>query len=117
MTAYALTDGTSVVSLMPDYDLKMDGRKIENSHRTKTGANYRYVWGSFARVKFKVEFVTSADMCQVNSWWGANTQLVLYDLNSVAVVSGFLTNASAPIDQYVKPYQDQFMGVIELEGA
>lgn len=113
--AYTLFDGTSTVSLEPEYDLKLDHRKIESSHRTRDGENYRYIWGHFRRAKFSVEFVSSADMCVVNSWWGANTPLRLYDINSTVVVSGYLVNASAPIDKLVKPYVDQFQGVIELE--
>lgn len=115
MPSYALSDGTNVVSMNPDYDLKTDGRKIETSHRTRTGANYRYIWGTYKRAQLKVNYISSADMTRINSWWGANTAVVLYDLSSVAVVSGFLSNASAPIDMMVKPYTDQFMGVIELE--
>ena len=114
-TAYALSDGTSVVSFYPEYDIKFDHRKVENSHRTRTGAGYKYVWGSYRRAKCKVEFLSSADMCRVNSWWGANTPVVFYDMSSVAVVSGYLSNATAPIDSYVKPYIDLFMGTIELE--
>ena len=114
--SYVLFDGTNTVSLEPEYDIKFDHRKVENSHRTRAGENYRYVWGSYRRCKFSVEFINSADMCRVNSWWGANTALRLYDINSTVVVSGYLANGSAPIDQYVKPYTDQFKGVIELEG-
>lgn len=115
MPSYTLFDGTHTVSLMPDYDIKYDHRKVENAHRTRSGAQYRYVWGDFRRVKFKVEFLSSADMSQINDWWAANTPLRLFDLNSTVVVSGYLVNASAPIDQYIKPYTDQFHGVIDLE--
>lgn len=115
MPSYTLFDGTNTVSLNPEYDIKFDDRKVENSHRTRTGANYRYTWGNFKRVRAKVEYLSSADMSQVNSWWMANTPLRLYDLNSAVVVSGYLVNPSAPIDQYIRPYTDLFMGIIELE--
>mgnify|MGYP001563591545 FL=1 len=114
--SYVLFDGTNTVSLEPEYDIKFDRRKVENSHRTRSGENYRYRWGGYRRCKFSVEFLSSADMCQVNSWWDANVPLRLFDINSTVVVSGYLVNGSAPIDQYVKPYTDQFKGVIELEG-
>lgn len=113
--SYALSDGTNVVSLSPDYDLKLGGKKIEVAHRTRSGALYKYKFGQYDSVKFKVEYVNSAAACQINSWWGSNTALVLRDTSSSAVCSGYLSNASEPIDQMVKPYIDQFMGTIELE--
>lgn len=115
MSNYVLFDGTNAVSLDPGYDIKYDGRKIESSHRTRSGANYRYKFGDYKRVRFYVEFLSSADMCRVNSWWGANIPLRLFDLNSTVVVSGYLANASAPVDGHVAPYSDQFTGIIELE--
>lgn len=116
MPSYVLTDGTSVVSMNPDYNIKFENKKIESTHRTRGGALYKYTWGRFNRTKFDVEYLSSADMTQVNSWWSANTPLRLFDINSTVVVSGYLVNAAQPIDQYVKPYTDLFMGTIELEG-
>jgi hypothetical protein len=117
MPSYVLTDGTSVVSLNPDYDLKMDHRKIESSLRTRTGANYKYRWGGYSRAMLKVEFLSSADMSQVNSWWSANTLLRLFDMGSSVVVSGTIAGASAPIDSFVAPYTDMYKGTITLEGS
>lgn len=113
--SYVLFDGTSTVSFDPGYDIKYDSRKVQSTHRTRSGAGYFYKFGDYRHVKFGIEFVSSADMTRVNSWWGANTTLRLFDLNSTVVVSGFLSNASAPIDGHVLPYSDQFQGVIELE--
>lgn len=116
MGAYVLSDGTNVVSLNPEYDLKLGSQKLETSHRTRGGANYKYTWATWAKVKMTVEFVSSGDMCRINSWWGATTPLRLFDMSSTVVVSGYLANNSAPIDQVIRPYYDQFKGVIELEG-
>jgi len=115
MPTYILTDGSSPVYLTPEFDYKADNRKIENQHRTRGGRNYRYVWSVYKHLKFKVQFVSSADMTAINSWWGANTPLRLYDINSAVVASAYLVNASAPIDQFVQPYTDQYQGTIELE--
>jgi hypothetical protein len=115
MPTYALTDGTNVVSLNPDYDMKTDSKKIESSMRTRAGANYRYIWGRFKSIKMKVDYLSSADQCQVNSWWSANTPLRLLDLTSTVVISAYITNTSQPIDQYVAPYTDQYKGTIDLE--
>lgn len=115
MSAYTLTDGTNVVSMNPEWNLKFDDKKIETAHRTRSGKMYRYAWGKYDRCKFDVQYLSSADMCQVNSWWYTNTPLVLYDLNSSAVVSGYLVNANYPIGELVMPYTDYFKGTIELE--
>ena len=112
---WMLTDGTSVVSLNLEWNYRNEDSRIESAHRTRAGAMYRYVWGVYKRRKFDVENVTSADMCQVNSWFYANTPLVLFDASSVVVISGYLVNASVPIDEFIKPYTDEYKGTIELE--
>lgn len=115
MSAYMLFDGTNVVSMYPEWDFKLEDHKIENVHRTRLGNMYRYKWGSYKRVKFSVEHLSSSDMCRVNSWWGANTPLRLFDTSSVLVCSAYLVNNTVPIGQMVSPYVDKFKGVIELE--
>jgi len=115
MNAYTLTDGTSVVSFFPEWDLNYPTSKIETVNRARSGAQYRYVWGIYGSVKFSVEYVSSSDACIVNSWWGANTPLVLYDMSSAAVCSGYLATPSLPIDHYMQPYNDQLGGIIQLE--
>lgn len=113
--AFALSDGTTVVSFYPEQNMTYPDAKVESVNRTRSGAQYRYVWGHYASIKFDVQYVSSSDMCVVNSWWGANTPLVLYDINSSAVVSGYLVNDTRPIDSYMPPYNDQFGGVIQME--
>lgn len=115
MSAFMLTDGTSVVSLNPEWDFKLTDKKVETVHRTRSGAQYRYLWGSQKGVKFKVEYVSSSDRCVVNSWWGANSALQLFDASSTIVLSGYLASSTPPIAEYAKPYDDQFNGVIDLE--
>jgi hypothetical protein len=115
MPSYVLTDGTNVVSLNPYYDIMQGGGKIQDNHRTLSGAKYVYKWGTFDRVVMNVDYLSSADMTRVNSWYGANTPLRLFDINSTVVVSAYIANADKPIANYVAPYTDMFMGTIELE--
>lgn len=115
MPSYVLSDGSNVVSLNPDYDIKTRDKKIESAMRTRSGAQYKYIWGKYKGLTMKVDYLTSADQCRVNSWWGANTPVKLFDLNSTVVISGYISNPDTPIDQYVAPYTDQFKGSIELE--
>ncbi len=111
----ANSGATQVVSLNPEWDIKFDDRKIETSNRTRTGDGYRYIWGRYKRVSFGVEYLSSSDVCIINSWWNTNEPLTLFDANSTVVISGYLVNASNPIDSYCPPYLDQFKGIIELE--
>ena len=115
MSVFMLTDGTYVVSLNPEWNIKFDDRKVETAHRTRSGKMFRYVWGKYDRCKFDAQFISSADMCQINSWWYVNVPLVLYDINSSVVLSGYLVNAAAPVSELVMPYPDYFKGTIELE--
>jgi hypothetical protein len=113
---FSMIDSGGVqVVLTPEYDYKLEPKKIESTQRTRAGANYKYIWGRYSRITFSTEYVTSSDMCKVNSWWGANTPVTLYDTASVAVIVGNLANASAPIDHFMPPYSDKFGGTIELE--
>lgn len=115
--AYRLVDSASnVVSLNPDYDLRLSGKRQASKHRTRDGGVFLYMWSVHDRVKFKIEDVNSEDACLINSWWGGNVPLMLFDTSSTVVVSGYLVNAAKPIDGIMKPYTDQFKGVIELEG-
>lgn len=117
MANYTLANSgsTQVVSLNPEWDIKFDDRKVETVNRCRAGGQFRYVWGSYQRAMFSVEFVSSSDMCTINSWWASNSPVTLFDANSTVIHSGYLANASAPIDSYCAPYTDQFKGVIELE--
>ena len=117
MSAYTLTDGSQVVSFYPEWDLKMDDRKIATTNRSRYGTRYDYIFGSYKRCEFSVQFVSSSDRCIINSWWNANTNLSLTDWASSVVCSGRLVNPTAPIDQYIQPYTDQFMGSIQLESS
>ena len=113
--AYRLTDGTNVVSLYPEWNFERADQKNEDVHRTRSGKQFRYLWGSYRVVKFDIEHVTSATKERVNGWWTNNTPLVLYDPASTVVVSAYLTNRDLPIGEFAEPYDNEFNGTIELE--
>lgn len=115
MGAFVLSDGSVVVSLYPEWDFERDNQKMEDVHRSRSGRMYRYKWGEFQRVKFGIEHLSSSDMTKINSWWGANTALRLFDTGSTVVISGYLTNKGLPIGEYMEPYDNEFGGTIELE--
>jgi hypothetical protein len=115
MSAYTLTDGTTVVSFYPEWNITLPDTIVVSENRTDAGALYRYVWGVFKCAHFEVQYVSSSDMCVINSWWGASTPVVLWDMSSSTVVSGYITNPTRPIDALMPPYTDQFGGSIQLD--
>jgi len=112
--SFELTDGTEVVSLNPEYDYRVKGKKMESQHRTRSGARFVYLWGDYNEVSFGVMFINSADKTVINSWWAGNDELVLRDNSGTVVVSGQLVNRTTPIDKIIKPYDDLFKGKIQL---
>ena len=103
------------VQIEPEWNLVEQDKKIENEHRTKAGGRYVYKWGSFRKWKFSVEYVNSSFYSIVNSWWGANTQLLFYSSSAAAVYSVQIGNDTKPIGKFNRPYDTLFEGTIELE--
>jgi len=116
MTGWVLmVDSSDGVVVQPEWDFKRAGQKIEDSHRARSGKRYVYKWGSYDRFEFSLEFVSSADACKVNSWWGGNTDLLFVQEGQTDVSSVRLVNDSRPLESYVRPYMDYYSGKLELE--
>lgn len=105
----------SGVTIEPTYQYKEVDDKIEQVIRTRSGRRYNYLWGSFKKWSLPVEFVTSSFKAIVNSYWASNANLLFKSESSSAVYSVQLTNNTLPIGQLIKPYEDMFKGVIEVE--
>lgn len=116
MSYRLFVDSSTGVSLDPTYEFERRDTKVEDQHRTRSGARYVYKWGQYAKFKVPVEFVSSADASQVNSWWGANTKLLFKNESDSTVFSVQIVNKNLPMGEYQQPYDDLFNGVIELEG-
>jgi len=113
--AYRLfVDSANGVSLDPEWDYDDSAKKIENRHRTRTGAEYVYKWAEFRTIKFGLMFVSSATQAIVNSWWSSNTDLLFMREGDIDITSCRIMNNSKPISKKVKPYDDQWRGAIEL---
>ena len=109
-------DSSTSVNIDPEYDFKDTGNKIEDVHETKQGNEYRYKWGERDRVSFTLMHINSADMCRINSWYSANTNLTFKEIGVTASEKSVrISNKSKPIDSRVKPYYDQFKGTLVLE--
>ena len=109
-------DSSTGIDIDPEYDFKDGGQKIENVHKAKSGTEYRYKWGEYSKIEFSLMYITSADMCTVNSWWGANTNLKFMEVGVAASEKQVhITNKEKPISKNIKPYRDQFQGKLILE--
>lgn len=115
MTGSSNSIGGTQALFNPEWDYDRQDEKIESVHRTKGGNQFRYLWGSFRKVKFNISQIDSATAAKINGWWLANTPVVLYNTSSVAVCSGYIVNKKMPVGKFVMPYSDQFAGSIELE--
>lgn len=107
MTAFTIQTNSGSVDVQP-IEPKFDHRKMESVLRMRSGAQYRYVWGSYRRAKFSVMLVTSSDQSQLNSFWAENVPAQLNDLNGVAQMSGYLVNQPRPIDQIAAPIESTY---------
>lgn len=108
-------DSSTGVTVYPEWNFEQDTTKIEDEHRARSGARYVYKWGQYEKFKFSVSWVNSEFRSIVNSWWSTNTKLLFMEEGSTEVYSVQLVG-DLPVNEYMKPYRDQFGGVIELEG-
>lgn len=108
-------NSSSSVTIEPTYGFKRQDDKLEQVTRTRSGRRYNYLWGSFKKWSFPVEFVDSSFMSTVNTWWGSNANLLLLNNSTSNVYSVNITNNILPIAEFIKPYDDMYKGVIEVE--
>lgn len=115
MEFYLFVDSSHSLTLNPETNYKEGGKKVEDRHRVRNGAEYVYKWGDYDAWKFGVRYVNSEFKATVNSWWNTNTDLLFKSSESTQVHSVRLTNGDLPIGEYETPYTDKFAGTIELE--
>ena len=66
------------VTLYPEIDFEVGKKKIRNSHRTKSGRAWNYLWSTFSKFDIPIEFISGSSASLVNSWWFSNTKLLLF---------------------------------------
>ena len=86
-------DSDNGLDVAPQYDYTEADKKVESRHRTRSGNEYVYRFGS---------------------WWDSNADLLWMEEGGIEVHSVHLVNKELPIGKPVKPYTDQFRGKIEL---
>ncbi len=112
--AHAFFD-PSPVTLIPQYDFQRLDDKIEDIDISKTGKRFVYKWGERWRNRFGVTLVNSSVFAVVNGWWRNNKELMWIVDCGLDVHSVHVSNRDLPISKFVKPHDNLFEGVIELE--
>ena len=106
----------TAVQVYPEFDYDRHVVKNEVRHRTHSGKQYTYKWGSYTEFKFSVSWISGANAAIVNSWFASNTDLLLLITSSTAteVNSVRIQGDEAPLNQYNKPYDNYYKGKMEL---
>lgn len=115
MSFRLFVDSDDGLDVEPEWGMTEEDEKIEAVHRTRTGKRFHYRWGKFRRWSVPVQYVNSEFKSVVNSWWDSNAALKWMEEGGTEVYSVRIVNEEKPIGGFVKPYQDQFTGLIELE--
>lgn len=108
-------DSSTGIDVDPEWSYEDMGKKIEDRHRARDGSEYVYKWGEFDRFKVPVSYVNSEFKSVVNSWWSSNVDLKWMEEGGSVVYDVRITNSEKPINSVIRPYNDLFSGVIELE--
>lgn len=110
------TDSGHWVELLLDSSTEFSGGTLADRSRAALGDGYDLVRSRFREWSLEVSHVDSATVSIVNSWWDSSAQLYLCDLESPATIySVRLSGEAAPFRQFIRPYYDEWQGVIELE--
>lgn len=118
---YVKTEGSIILSASNyintdiEYDFKESGQKIEDVHRTKDGARYRYLWGSFDKVEFSIRYVIKETKLTINEWWEENQNVILSNNLTSKTWKVHIVNRSVPVDKVEKPYMELYKGKLILE--
>lgn len=116
MSYFIMVDSAHSIQVYPEIDsFKREDEKMETTHRTDGGREYRYSTGSFQSIKFDLKFISSSQQAIINSWWLTNTDLLFLDDVAGQVTSVHIVNKKKPIGKYSGIYTDQFEGSITLE--
>jgi hypothetical protein len=97
--------------------------QIKNQNRAANSALFIRKQGEYDRIVIGQSNVAMQDATVINSWYGANRELLL-EIQSGDSVNSFTTqpysvmikNNDTPFKERILPYDGEFQGMIELEG-
>lgn len=110
-------NSATAIQLYPEYDYKDNAKLVETRHRTLSGKQYQYKFGSYENFAFSLNYVSEANASIINSWWDSRAELLFFVTSgsTTDVYSVMINNKDNPLDGYNKPYDTYRKGKMILE--
>ena len=106
-----------LIIIHPEYSFLEQARTIQTQHRS-IGGEYRVsVWEKYFAYSIPLRFLSNSHADLINWWWENKFNLV-FTLNTSDSESMYITqivNQQQPIGKRIRPYNDLWEGVIQLE--
>ena len=115
MTWSLFIDSATSVTLEPSNSIEEKIIKQRSEYRSASGQKFQYTWGNYRSWRMPIEFVNSADISQINSWWYNDDKLLLKEDTDAQVFSVQIVGVEEPVAQFIAPNRDLKKGVIVLE--
>ena len=109
--------GSAAITLHPEWSFQQRQTVIRNQHRSQGGALQTYDWSNYLAFTVPLQFVSSADATQINSWWQVNDS-VFFTMNTEQGNTTALckiVNTQLPLNQFHQPDQTLWRGTLFLE--
>jgi hypothetical protein len=76
-SSFTLSDGTTTLTLYPEWDYSHARQMSRSQHRMQTGALKAYRWAAWDEFEYSLEYISRADAEIINNWW-LNRTLLIY---------------------------------------
>ena len=105
------------ITIYPEYSFREQARVIESTHRTLAGNQLTYIWGKYFAYTVPLRFLPTSHADLINWWWENrfNLAFTLDTSDSESTYILGITNDRQPIDRRIRPYNDLWEGVLQLE--
>lgn len=113
----ASSNVTTDIVLKPTWDYETNRTLNKVTTETIEGRLANYVWSDYYSFKVPIEFLCTSDTSMINEWWEDGSNLRFTDASSDAsrYFSVKITNLEQPFSMLMKPYNNQYRGVLILE--
>jgi len=106
---------TNILRLLPEYDYKCARGAIQTQHRTPDGHYYSKRFAEYCDFRLNLKKICNKDGMQINSWWGANTDLLFTDNYGATWNPVQIANSEKPVSKISKPYGWAYDAALRLE--
>jgi hypothetical protein len=105
------------ITLYPEISFKEQAQIIKTDHVTRGGERHTHVWGKNFNYSVPLRYISDSHANLIN-WWWENKFALAFTLDTSESESTYIVriaNNSQPIGKRVKPYQDKWEGLLQLE--